>query len=285
MPLERTLSTPDKLRLRAVLQTATLAALMDSRRWQPGEIAFQGGTSLHLAHGSARFSEDLNFMVRGGLSVTGLAAQVRRKLRLPPDTPADLQVSVSSGKEPHNPHIFYVSLSGPAVLGSVKVKIELWQTDAAALESLNLKVSTVTSSAGQAFVPTLTLEEIFADKVYALGARKRIKARDIFDLWWLADKKVLSVPLEALRTRLAIYPLQGGAAGTAKAWLANAELRLADLKAPAAASVIAKDLKRWLPSSWPMDEAAALQMISLSIIQLETGMQSMQTIVIKATSA
>lgn len=285
MSAKRTLSNPDQQRLRAVLQTATLTALMDSRRWQPGDIAFQGGTSLHLAHGSARFSEDLDFMVRGGLSMTGLAAQVQRKLRLPPDIPADLQVSVSRGKEPHNPHIFYVTLSGLTVLGSVKVKIELWQTDAVALKSLNLKVSTITSSAGQAFVPTLTLDEIFADKVYALGARKRVKARDIFDLWWLADKKTIPVPLEALRTRLAIYPVQGGQAGTAKAWLANARLRLADLKTPTAASVIAKDLKRWLPSSWPMDETSALQMLRLAIVQLEKGMQSMQTIVIEATSA
>lgn len=278
MSSKRTLSTPDQQRLRTILQTATLAALMDSRRWQPGDIAFQGGTSLHLAHGSARFSEDLDFMVRGSLSMTGLATQVRKRLRLPPDIPADLQVAVSSGKDAHNPHIFYVTLSGPTVLGSVKVKIELWQTDAAALKSLSLKVSTVTSPAGQAFVPTLTLEEIFADKVYAIGARKRIKARDVFDLWWLADKKTMPVPLEALRTRLAIYPVQGGVAGTAKAWLVNANLRLADLKTPTAASVISKDLKRWLPSSWPMDETAASEMIALSIAQLKAGMKAMQTI-------
>ena len=66
---KRTLSAQDEVHLRAVLQTATLAALMDSRRWEPGDIAFQGGTSLHLTHGSARFSEDLDFMVRGSLSL------------------------------------------------------------------------------------------------------------------------------------------------------------------------------------------------------------------------
>ena len=88
---------------------------------------------------------------------------------------------------------------------------------------------------------------------------------------------------QALRTRLAIYPVQGGTASTAKAWLANAELRLTDLKAPAVASVISKDLKRWLPSSWPMDDAAALQMISLSIAQLDAGIKTMQTIAIEAT--
>lgn len=69
---KRTLSSQEEAQLRDVLQTATLAALMNSRRWEPGDIAFQGGTSLHLAHGSARFSEDLDFLVRGGLSLKGL---------------------------------------------------------------------------------------------------------------------------------------------------------------------------------------------------------------------
>ena len=75
---KRVFSTQAQLQLREILQTATLAALMDSRRWEPGDLAFQGGTSLHLAHGSARFGEDLNFMVRGGLSLDGLSKQVKK---------------------------------------------------------------------------------------------------------------------------------------------------------------------------------------------------------------
>jgi len=75
--------TPQQLQtLRSMLQAATIAALMDSRRWEPGDLAFQGGTCLHLAHGSARFSEDLDFMVRGGLSLRGLSKEVQNKLHL-----------------------------------------------------------------------------------------------------------------------------------------------------------------------------------------------------------
>jgi hypothetical protein len=276
---KRSLSAVDQLRLRAILQTATLAALMDSRRWEPGDIAFQGGTSLHLAHGSARFSEDLDFMVRGGLSMDGLSKEVQKKLRLPADIPADLQVSVTPGRDARNPHIFYVTLSGPSVLHSVKVKIELWSTDAAALKSLRLVVSTVASTAGQAFVPTLSLPEILANKVYALGARKRIKPRDIFDLWWLHDKHTGPLPPDALRTRLAIYPADnGGMAATAQGWLDNAALRLADLRAPATASTVAADLQRWLPSSWPMDTQVAAGMVEVAIGYLETGLRDMQAI-------
>ncbi len=133
---KRHLSLQNQLLLREILQTATLAALMDSRRWEPGDLAFQGGTSLHLAHGSARFSEDLDFLVRGGLSLDGMAKQMQNKLRLPPDIPADLKVKVTPDKDHRNPHMFYVTLSGPQVVGSAEVKVALWQAQAAALLSL-----------------------------------------------------------------------------------------------------------------------------------------------------
>ncbi len=232
---------------------------------------------MHLAHGSARFSEDLDFMVRGGLSLHGLSKEMQRKLRLPADVPADMGVTVTVGKDARNPHTFCVTLSGPAVLGSVRVKIELWQTQAALLQSLQVRVATVTSPSGQAFVPTLTLAEILADKVYALGARARIKPRDLFDLWWLSEQETPRLTANALRTRLLIYPAHSGELlDTKAAWLANAALRLQDLQAPHAAQAIASDLKRWLPSSWPMDEAAAARMVQLVITQLAGGVALMQ---------
>ena len=274
---KRTLPPQQAQLLRALLQTATLAALMDSRRWEPGDLAFQGGTSLHLAHGSARFSEDLDFMVRGGLSLAGLSKQVQQKLRLPPDVPSDLRVTVSSGKDARNPHSFDVTLSGPQVLGSARVKVEFWQAQPEALKSLQLKISTVASPAGQAFVPTLTLPEIFADKVYALGARGRIKPRDVFDLWWLGEQGMPALTLQALLTRLEIYPAASGQAlDTARAWLANAALRLAELRAADAALRVAFDLKRWLPSSWLMNEQVAADMLQIAVAQLEVGMGLLQ---------
>ena len=253
---------------------------MDSRRWQPGDIAFRGGTSLHLAHGSARFSEDLDFMVRGGLSLSGLAKQVEKKLRLPPDIPTDLSLSVSSGKDLRNPHMFYVTLSSPLVVGSAKVRVELWKTEASALKSLQLKISTLGSSSGQAFVPTLTLGEIVADKVYALGARDRIKPRDVFDLWWLGEKEAPPLTRSGLVIRLQIYPVASGEIiGTANAWLANAAERLHELKGADTARAVAIDLKRWLPSTWPMNEQAAADMLRPTIAQLEIGVRLMQDFV------
>lgn len=279
MSRKRTLSAQDQHLLRSALQTATIEALMASRRWEPGDIAFQGGTSLHLAHGSARFSEDLDFMVRGGLSLAGLSSRVLEKLNLPASVPPDLKLSVTLGKDQKNPHSFFVVLSGPDVLGSAKVKIELWQTGDVALRSLHVQVSTITSAAGQAFVPTLTLDEIFADKVYALGARKRIKPRDVFDLWWLAQKHLPALRPDALRTRLEIYPVPSGRiADTALRWLHSAQRRLDDLRSPNAPAIVSADLQKWLPSSWKMNTTVATDMLRPAIAHLESGLVTMQLI-------
>ena len=274
---KRTISTREEFHLRGVLQTATLAALIDSRRWEPGDLAFQGGTSLHLAYGSARFSEDLDFMVCGGLSLKNLSREVQKRLRLPSDIASDLSVSVTPIKDVRNPHSFYVTLSGRQVIGSAKVKIELWQTPATALHALTLKISTIASSSGQTFVPTLTLPEIFADKVYALGARARIKPRDVYDLWWLCEQGVASPTPDMLHTRLRIYPASSGlVSDTAQVWIHSALARMAELQALGEAERVAQDLKRWLPSSWPMDAATAATLLAHAAEQLQGGIDMIQ---------
>ena len=273
MTKKRTLTAADQQRFRSLLQSATLAALMDSRRWQPGELAFQGGTCLHLAYGSARFSEDLDFMVRGGLSLRGLSQEVQRRLQALPGVPADMKVTVAPSKEARNPHAFMVTLGGAHVIGSAKVKIELWQTSETALNALKLVVRAISSPTGQqAFVPTLSLEEIFDDKVYALGARDRLKARDIFDLWWLCEQKPMVVDAESLCTRLDIYPGDDSdRTHTAHRWLAAAQSRLSELRAASTAAAVATDLKRWLPSSWKMDASIAAAMVAVSVQKLVEG--------------
>ncbi len=277
MVSKKHLSADEQFRLRNILQAAALAALMDSRRWEPGELAFQGGTSLHLAHGSARFSEDLDFMVRGGLSLSGLAREVQRRLRLPADIPAGLTVSVTPSRADRNPHAFMLTLSGQDFIGSAKVKIELWQTDAQVLKSVKVVVSTIASPSGaQAFVPTATLNEILADKIYALGARARLKPRDIFDLWWLFNRTAPpKLAADRLLARLSIYP-RGAPSSTAQQWLEGADKQLAALRQPQAVAMVADDLKRWLPSYWLLSEQETGAMIAVATEQLRAGVLVMQ---------
>lgn len=277
MASKRPLSAADQHRYRQILQSATIGALMDSRRWEPGELAFQGGTSLHLAHGSARFSEDLDFMVRGGLSLGELSKAVQRRLQRLPGVPPDMQVTVTTPTGERNPHAFMVTLGGAGIIGSAKVKVELWSTPGEALDSLKLLILPIASPTGaQAFVPTLSLDEVVADKVYALGARDRLKARDVFDLWWLCEQQGASLNADELLTRLSIYPAPlktSTPQETAENWLASAEARLATLADPNVAKSVAMDLLRWLPSSWKMDQAVAAQMLSASARWLDQGIE------------
>jgi len=208
--------------------------------------------------------------------------EVERRLRLPPGLPPGLRVGVTRARSAHNPHSFIVSLSGPDVIGSAKVKIELWQTDAQVLADIRIVVSTISmDGAATTFVPSETLEEIVADKVYAVGARKRLKARDVFDLWWLsqhAEKPALQA--SAFLARLRIYPHEEPN-DTATLWLQNSQKQLITLTLPATPADVARDLQRWLPSSWPMTPTQAGEMLAVTARQLGAGIQLMQAFAAK----
>lgn len=271
--------------LRQVLQVATLEALMASRRWEPGDLVFQGGTSLHLAHGSPRYSEDLDFLVNASLNLQSLAKSVAARLEGASWlVPEGAELTVSKAKDARNPHTFVVAVGGPDLIGAVRVRVELWRVKESALSAVRTTVSPVrllqgAASGLQTFVPTAELPEIYVDKVFALGARPYLKARDVFDLHWLAIHGVSGVCApESLLARLATYPNE-----TPATWLAKARARRKDLES--STEVVAKDLKRWLPSSWPLTESAVRSMIQTAIASLDEGVRVMRGIAAKGRAS
>jgi hypothetical protein len=124
----------------------------------------------------------------------------------------------------------------------------------------------------QAFVPTACLPEIYADKVFALAARSYLKPRDVFDIHWLtANNGIRECPPDAMRIRLATYPSE-----TPEAWLDKAFVRMDELRSSTAS--IANDLKRWLPSSWPLNESGAGAMAGAAAVALGQGIGLMRKI-------
>lgn len=275
----RQLTASDAFELRQALHIATLDALVSSRRWEPGTLVFQGGTSLHLAHGSPRFSEDLDFLVSSSIRLDSIANTVRARLQGTAWLPADTSLSVSKAKDGRNPHTFVVSLAGANVLGSVRVKVELWQAPADALSGIGLVVAPVRLARGpaagmQTFVPTASLPDIHADKVFALAARPYLKPRDVFDLHWLASQGgARPCSTDDMRARLAAYPNE-----TPGAWLGKAQARRAELASPEALTHIANDLRRWLPPSWPMDATSAAAMAGTAMAALDHGIDLMHEV-------
>jgi len=276
--MKRHLSRDEIFDLRQALHVATLDALMASRRWKFGDLVFQGGTSLYLAHGSPRISEDLDFLVNSSLNLDSISDSVQRLLaRTGPGSwlPEGTEFSVTKAKEGRNPHAFVVSIGGANVIGAVKVKVELWQTNA--ISSISAVVGKVRLARGplsgmQTQVPTATLAEIYADKIFALAARPYLKPRDVFDLHWLVNSHGFRECSEAdLRVRLATYPNQ-----TPAGWLEKANQRQAELKT--SGDKIANDLKRWLPSSWPLNAKSVAEMIDITVTGLVQGMEIMRLI-------
>ncbi|MBA3057416.1 MAG: nucleotidyl transferase AbiEii/AbiGii toxin family protein [Gammaproteobacteria bacterium] len=274
---KRQLTAAQAFDLRQALHVATLDALMTSRRWEPGDIVFQGGTSLHLAHGSPRFSEDLDFLVNATLKLDSISEAIKTRLEGTNWLPAGTSLSVSKAKDGRNPHAFVVTIGGPEVIGAVRVKVELWQTDEVALSAIKAVVAPVKLARGpaagmQAFVPTADLPEIYADKVFALAARPYLKPRDVFDLHWLDKHSSLhECSVDDLRVRLATYPNE-----TPAAWLNKALARRVELQKSTTA--ITNDLKRWLPSSWPLNETSVKEMVATAVHSLEQGINMMREI-------
>jgi len=274
---KRQLTATEAFDLRQALHIATLDALMASRRWEPGDLVFQGGTSLHLVHGSPRFSEDLDFLINSALKIDSIGDAMQTRLEGTTWLPGDTRLTVEKAKDGRNPHAFVVSIGGPDVIGAVRVKVEMWRTEEAALSAVKAVVAPVRLARGpaagmQTFVPTADLPEIYADKVFALAARPYLKPRDVFDLHWLSTHSSLrECSVEDLRVRLATYPNE-----TPSAWLEKAFARRMELRE--AGDAIATDLKRWLPSSWPLTGAMTKEMIQTAVQSIEQGIDMMREI-------
>lgn len=274
---KRQLTATEAFDLRQALHVATLDALMASRRWEPGDLVFQGGTSLHLAHGSPRFSEDLDFLVNSALKLDSIGKAVQARLEGTTWIPEGTRLTIGKVKDGHNPHAFVVSIGGPDVIGAVRVKVEMWQTKETALSAVKAVVAPVKLARGpaagmQTFVPTADLPEIYADKVFALAARPYLKPRDVFDLHWLGTYSGLrECSVDDLRVRLAIYPNE-----TPSAWLEKAFARRTELRE--AGDAIAADLKRWLPSSWPLTRSSVKEMTETAVQAIEQGIDMMREI-------
>jgi predicted nucleotidyltransferase component of viral defense system len=277
---KRNLSAAEAFDLRQALHVSVLEALLASRRWEPGDLIFQGGTSLHLAHGSPRFSEDLDFLVRSTLDLRAIGASIQARLGRSAWIPKDAKLTVSQPKAGRNPHAFDVSIGSASIIGSVRVRVELWQAPASALLPLVVEVRPVRLLSGpaagaQAFVPSASLREIYVDKVFALAARPYLKARDVFDLHWLSSQDKHADALRCsqadLDVRLATHPSQ-----TPQNWLAQAAARRAEL--PLKTVAIQRDLKRWLPPTWPLQMSQVQAMVQASVVALDGGIVSMRAL-------
>lgn len=174
------------------LHRLVLMELVEAGDWSCKNIAFQGGTSLHLVWDSPRYSEDLDFVVASDEeeNLAPSMQKVRKKVqswmagRYP-----ECKVEVKDRRKPENAvKKFDVVWSEPNILGTVMVRVEFYAIDKVLIQSYEPILQQVDSEKIvrlHATIPAAQREWIYHDKMHAIADRPFLKWRDLFDVWWL----------------------------------------------------------------------------------------------------
>lgn len=305
MPTKRTFTPTEWLHLTELVQAATLSGLTASRRWEAGELVFQGGTSLHLIYRSPRFSEDLDFIARSDVGLAsalgGSLAHVRASLaREFPLVEVKVKARDPEGAvDPRNPRVFTLTLSEPNWHQALRVKVEFYVVGEQTVNSYGSHVQPVAKpdsprglprlrvDIAPTFIEVAELVEVLVDKVHALGDRNRIKERDIFDLWWICDEMRMSPTAAAAQfvarsaAHFAMYPNGLPPLGLAESYLERAAKMRSMLDGGLASMIDA--IGRWLPQELgqpnPLaSESAVRAMVEHAVACAEAAAREMETL-------
>ncbi len=176
------------------IQAVTLETLAE----QP--LALKGGTYLWLFHGLPRFSEDLDFTAREALP-KNLPEKVSKYLNLygienSTKTIANNTITLS----------FRISAKGPlntAHLDECRVYVEISKRENIEKKTLPVKLDFPEYNLPTKRAIGMSLEEIGAEKARAIMTRQ--KARDLYDLHYLIEKKQIPFNHELISKKLEYY--------------------------------------------------------------------------------
>lgn len=238
-------------------QVQILDALLSSRAWTMDEIAFQGGTSLKLAHGSARFSEDLDFLLAQELADKALdfaqvtLARVRESMAL--EAPED-EITLKTGRRSGNTLPFTFVRTSRRFRNSIRVKTEFQAVPRALLKSYRKELVAFAlppqMRAGvRAMLPAATLDSIYADKILAIVNRPYLKPRDFFDLWWLRTQRGIKEPTEQENLAERITTAAAMYGKTRTDTIEALDKFLHGRRVDEIGEMLASDLPRWLPEA------------------------------------
>lgn len=170
-------------------------------------MAFQGGTCLHLVHGSYRYSEDLDL---AGRDLDATAARRILERARPEVEKLAVQVfgtGVHTWKAPGKPDrlsAYWYGFTPEATRQRIRVKVELARFPTYRPAVLPLR-SELDLLRRRPLVGALQAPELLAEKVAAVLGRRYLKGRDLFDLWYLDAVLRTSLDDELLRRKLVDY--------------------------------------------------------------------------------
>lgn len=245
-------------------------------------LVFQGGTALHMGYGSPRRSEDLDLLVRRSDALLDSLTTLMERAHIRVRQAALLQYGVSdlilkvNARNPrgHNPAVFEFRLPGatPAEPHAV-LKVEFFAVDPEVLNKYNREPRRLYSPLYphvSPVAPVAVLQEILLDKVHALAARRYLKYRDVFDLWWLQQGAGVSLAPEAFSNFSTHHAMYDGAQSPVEL-AASATSRLNT----ASPEAMRQELSRFLPEAL-LDDTSLNTMIAASRVACEAFSRAME---------
>lgn len=232
-----------------------LDALMSESDLSCEQIAFHGGTSLHLSWRSPRYSEDLDFLLsREAKDIDVISARVLKSIKerfcaIDPLFEVELR---DKTKDAHRMPMYHLVVSHPGYVGNAMVKVEFWRVDPEYLQKYPTEFKTPVPDGDLVSrlsnpVPAAKLETAYCDKLTAFATRPHLKWRDIYDLWWIGTQTASKLDMESVAGQF----LHNVSAYTTLHSLPPADALREFLKNDRN-EIIKKadpDLKRWLPDN------------------------------------
>lgn len=201
--------------IKELLHTEILYCLVQSGAAE--DLVFQGGTCLRLVHGGSRYSEDLDFA--GGADFDPESMRSFEEMLANQVFDAyGLEVDLSSNSDRYEPDGVSVvrwktKIGVPGVDPRVQqkqlinVEVANVRSHAPIIGHVKANYAEISPAFRQIMLAVESREEILADKIVALGARRFVKYRDVWDIKMLLDSGV-QPDLSMVRSKLDDYALE-----------------------------------------------------------------------------
>ena len=209
---------PELARVRRVIENELihydLLFLFQNKRVLPPDHTFIGGSCLRYCHGSTRYSEDLDFHVGANFDnkkfdklLIEAERYIRKRYGLEVETRSPKQFDGDSNFSGHLAltwKIIVYTHGGRGRTDSQRIHIDVakFPTYDVEYRLVQAHYGVLPDGYNTMLYKSSSETEILADKLVAVPHRKRIKARDLWDIVWLLQRRT-PVNTELIRLKIA----------------------------------------------------------------------------------
>ncbi len=144
-------------------------------------LIFKGGTALRLGYNSPSFSIDLDFDLTVNITLVNFKKTITNIVNKFPE------LTIKDLAEKFNTLIAQISIKEENLPKTFSIKIEISKRSLKKKGYFEYKLLTSPTSSQQVLINTAKLDNIKKEKEAALKQRRQ--ARDLFDLWYIAQVK------------------------------------------------------------------------------------------------